>query len=219
MNGELTSSVTEGSQKGEALGWNCHNELLDHLKGGSSDSLLMQHSEFHSTWLPLVSLTTVSTWGSILRTSWVCCSAVHNSITCYFMVNKWKAKRADWDIHLLNNATTINIQRQINNFIFNNACQASSLVLCSKIHQFLDHLKRQLVNDRSFFTFTDIVTKNVLHEFHGIRWDYLFVNSPYLLKASVLQFRLDESRAILIRTELYDVPHDILVRVNNKIQV
>jgi hypothetical protein len=55
----------------------------------------------------------------------------------------------------------------------------------------------------------DIITKNVLHQLHGVAFD-LLENLILLVAVSILQFLLYEARSMLIATEFNDMAVNIL---------
>lgn len=57
---------------------------------------------------------------------------------------------------------------------------------------------------------THVITKDVLHQLDGALRNDLVEDYLHLLAGGRLQFLLDEARPVLISTELYNIPKDVL---------
>lgn len=57
---------------------------------------------------------------------------------------------------------------------------------------------------------THVIAKDVLHQLDGVLRNDLVEDNLHLLAGGGLQFLLDEARPVLISTELYNIPKDVL---------
>lgn len=94
--------------------------------------------------------------------------------------------------YLLNHATSIHLDRQVNHFTLHLLCQDFLLKLASVFKKFLYH----------------VVAKDVLHQLEGVGFN-LSEDLLLLIAISGLQLLLDESRAMLIPAELDGVVVDV----------
>jgi len=144
MRGKLTRSVAKGPKERKTLWWHCHDKFLDHLWEGYLDWLNHQdRSDLHDYHLCLWPLP-VNEVLSCEQAGFV--APPYRTQLPGVKYESAGATKENGTRHFLNNPTTINIEWQVDNCILNNQHQTSSLVLCAKIHQFLNDL--QVVSKR-----------------------------------------------------------------------